>query len=248
MKKPNFIAWSYSRYALHKECPQHFKYKHLDKRPEGQGSSPPMVRGNDIHQLLERYVLERLAGHRPPKLKIPGQAPWDGTQMLAALDRIMKLAPSVESEFAFTRKWERCDWRDWDRCWVRVKVDLGYYPTPSDNVTLDYKSGKMKPAEHAEQLDLYALQRMLVEPGLKKVVTGPWYVDHEPEPRLMSVFLGGYKKHAKRLKDYWERVVAPLQKERKFEATPSPSACKWCPFGKSKGGPCTKEERSEYRR
>lgn len=241
---PRGVAWSYSRFDLHRQCPKAFKLKHMDKHPAGQGQkSPAMDRGNDIHKLLELYVLARLENKKPPALKVKGQAPWNGGQMLPTLDRIMKLKPSVESEFAFDAKWERCDWRDWGRCWVRIKVDLAYYPAANDNVTLDYKSGKIKPEDHVEQLDLYGLQRMLVEPGLKKVVTGPWYVDHEPDPRLMSVFLGGFKKHGKRLKDYWERAVKPLQTDRTFAATPSIRSCFWCPFGKSRGGPCTEEAR-----
>lgn len=248
MKKPNAIAWSYSRYALHKECPLHFKMKHLDKHPLGVVQrNEAMARGDDIHKLLEAYVLKRLDEQKPPRLKVQNVVPWDGKRMIPTLNQIMEMRPSVESEFAFTRKWERCGWFD-KETWVRVKVDIGYYPKPLENITLDYKSGKMKPEEHTEQLDLYALQRMLIEPDLTRVTTGPWYVDHEQQPRLMAVFEGGAKRHAKRLKDYWERVIGPLQRDKKFEATPSPRACRFCPFGKSKGGPCTKEAGGEYRR
>lgn len=235
------IAWSYSRYDLHRRCPKAFKYKHLDKLPEP--SSEAMARGNSVHKLLEKYVLLRHEGKKPPMLKVKGSNPWDGKLIQPFLSTAVKPDTRSEQQIAFDAKWQLCDWRDWDRCYLRVQVDLSYYPRMNENVTVDYKTGKVKPEEHEEQLTLYALTRMLLEPHLKKVTTGPWYVDHEAEPRLQSVFTGGAKKHVQRLKVYWDRAITPLQRDKKFKATPSPRACRWCPFGKSKGGPCTEEAR-----
>jgi RecB family exonuclease len=225
------IAWSYSRLQVYRECPKKFKYKFLDKLVEP--GSPAMDRGNEIHTMLERYV------DTAPKKKPPQIKGFEGLR--GGLEKLRVSEPLTELELAFTKSWERTSWMA-GNTWVRVKVDVTYNISKGARAALDYKSGKIKPEEHTEQLELYALSIMLTETGFKTLTTGIWYVDHETAPRYLANYQAPFGPHITRLKNYWNRQVAELQKDKRFAPKPS-YRCRWCHFSKWNGGPCTDAER-----
>lgn len=228
------IAWSYSRYALWARCPAAFRYKHVLRLPEEQ--SQAQMRGEQFHKALELYA-RTPAARRPPRL------PPELMKVAPRLEAIRKTGrPAAEGELAFTRDWKTTSWFGRD-VYCRVKADLIYRPHEGAVVVIDHKTGRVKPEEHEEQVSLYALAVMIAfERELtEQVSAGLWYVDHEEEPRLVSIYEAPFKRHVKSLSKKWDRKVAGLQADTKFRPTPSRHACRWCAFGASKGGPCTAE-------
>lgn len=216
-KPTQITSWSYSRYALYEECPAKAKYKFIDKLPEP--GSPAMERGNAIHKLAEDYT-KGLIKKLPPEL----------AKFKDEFAELRKSKPVVEETWAFTAEWKQTQWNDWNNCKVRIKVDASC----KDGKTLyviDHKTGKMRDGYDA-QLSLYALAGMLVFPDVNLVDTQLWFLDSG------DVVDKQYKVgEREKLRKDWEKRTQPMLNDKRF-APKSGNACRWCPYSKSKGGPC----------
>lgn len=226
------IAWSYSRLQTYQACPRQFKFSYVDKVPREEG--PALKRGQDRHELLEKHV----KGERV-------RFPKDLARIRPELDKIRKLGARAELELAFTAKWDPTGWFDKD-AWLRIKIDLQYRQAtdPTALRVCDYKTGRIRPEQHEEQLRLYGLATMMTEPKASSVTTEVWYVDHEPAPRPLATQIApNFQKAIREQRTYWERKVRPLLKDKRFTPTPG-HACGWCPYSWRKRlpdgspGPC----------
>lgn len=218
VKKPQKItSWSYSRYAVYKECPAKAKYKFIDKLPEPP--SPAMERGIAIHKMAEDYVngdLRKL----PDELKL----------FKDEFKELKASAPMVEETWAFTKDWDETRWNDWNNCSVRIKTDASCLDE-DELYVIDHKTGKMREG-YGDQLSLYGLAGMLKFPHIKKVHTQLWFLDSGDQ------VLQEYDiTEMKGLLDGWNAKVAPMLNDVRFAPKPN-YGCRWCAFSKSKGGPC----------
>lgn len=220
-------ATSFSRYKVHATCPRQAKYKFIDKLPEPKG--PAMARGNVIHKGIERYLLR----HAP---KLPKDDGTDYGPLKSLYASIRKEKPAVELELAVDREWHLVDWFD-PRVWFRAKVD-GAVLRPKERVLFlfDNKTGKERPAEHAEQLETY----IAIAPArwstkdYDTIIASMLYTDHG---RDVPAEYGDLKRIIAKLRKKWEKKLAPLLKDRTFKPTPG-DHCKWCAYSGRKGGPC----------
>jgi hypothetical protein len=232
LKPKKLIAWSYSRLSIHRECPAKFRFKFILKLPEPP--SPPMERGLAVHKLLESHVKTRTA---PPTL---GK---EFAHLRPELRTIRDRHPECELELAFKRDWERVDWFD-PSVWCRVKIDVTHDLEKGAARTLDYKTGQIRPEAHEESLRLYGLATLLRRPELKRLETGAWYVDHEKKPRVLGVYEDNLRRFVQDEQRYWEEQAAPLNKDKRFAATPSRFACGRCAYScrrtdsAGRPGPC----------
>jgi hypothetical protein len=224
-------AWSFSRYNDYKKCPAFFKFKHIDKVPEEK--NPAMDRGTAYHKVAEDYLkgttkvfpmeLKKLASHykgwRTQKIKI------------------------VEEQWAFRRDWSQTTWTNWGDCWLRVKLDFAYINIEHNVlVPVDHKTGKLrqeKNDEYMAQLELYGLAGLVKYPDVNAVSPRLAYMDEgviypNPEEEEIEYFRSDEAK----LKKKWEKKVVPMFVDKSFKPTPGDSACRYCSFRKSKGGPC----------
>lgn len=210
-------SWSYSRYACYKECPAKAKYKFIDKLKEPP--APAMERGDKIHKMAEAY-LKGWNPVLPPELKL----------FAPQFKMLKESKPIVEDTWAFRSDWSQTKWDDWSGCWLRVKLDAACV----DETTLyviDHKTGKMRDG-YDEQLSLYALSGMLVNPAIKTVSTQMWFLDAgEPVVKEYSA------DDRKDLQSGWEKKVKPMLADTTFKPK-SGNHCRFCHFSKSKGGPC----------
>lgn len=231
-QRPPVTAWSYSRFRDWQKCPLFFKLKHLDKLPEMAPGEVnlPMQRGIEIGEALDKYLRKETA-KLPPECK-------PLAEQYKELRSIKNL--QVEQQWGLTKDWAPCAWNDWDRCWVRIKMDISFHDLPTNLVkVIDNKTGKFKPQENAsymEQLDIYAAGAIGIHPAAKGVEAELYYSDHG----IVFPMEGPLEysaAQAKAAQAKWTLRVAPLFADRKF--TPRPSrACQWCPYSKAKGGPC----------
>ena len=235
MTKP-ITSWSFSRWNLYQECPRKFKYKNIDKLPEPPSSA--MDRGSQIHAYADSFV----KGVTPLAAELsPVKATMQGLQERYVAD---STTVSLEDTWAFRRDWTRTAWDDWNECWLRIKLDVAVFDIVDDDTNqgevtvIDYKTGKfnpMKVSEYMLQLDLYALGAMLV---YGDVTVYPELIYTDLNVRYPKDPIAYTYKQLPKLKRDWEARVAPMMVDTTFEPKPSQSACKFCHFKKSNGGPC----------
>lgn len=209
------VGWS--KLDTYRTCPRKFKYQFIDKLP--QPSSPALERGSRMHDELECY------------LKGWGGLPeWAGSwgEPLKAL----KAQPTLQSELAlgFNKDWTlRENWFGRD-CYLRVKMDA-YYFGEKELVAVDFKSGRYRvPSD--EQVELYGAAGLELAPHVETVRLEYWYLDtEETHSRTFT------KAQTLEFRPKFDKEFQKIYTETQWKATPS-RECRWCPYSKSKGGPC----------
>lgn len=190
-------AWSFSAYKQHKECPRQYRYERVERRPPPGGvkpKSPAQLRGDDVHKSAERY------------LKAGGRVPKEFASFAHELRALRALKALSEASWTFTEKWDETRWDDWDRAWLRVKLDSGFVasnaaeyrrmvaklrdpeaeylhnlsfrdlPDGAIAEVIDFKTGKLYDG-YDEQLELYALTAFRKWPDVELVGPTLWFVD-----------------------------------------------------------------------
>ncbi|CAB4143231.1 PD-(D/E)XK nuclease superfamily [uncultured Caudovirales phage] len=225
--KPPITAWSYSRLSTYNECPAKFKFKNIDKLPEPAG--PAMARGAEIHEMADKWV-------KAPK---EGPLPAELSQFDVEFKQLRELKSyglQTEMQVAFTAGWKVTGWFDKD-AWCRVILDA-FVPADMDTKTvkpIDYKTGKIR-GTYGEQMELYDLAGLILDPKAVKSVSELWFLDHGQI--VDSSDTPVLRKDVPKLQKKWEGKVKRLLNDTRFDPTPSGDACKYCHFKKSNGGPC----------
>lgn len=212
-------SWSYSRYSLYSKCPAKAKYKFIDKLPDPGG--PAMERGNLIHKLAEDFTLGKIKKLPPELLRFKDQ-----------FMELKKSKPEVEKTWAFTKDWIKTTWDDWKGCTLRIKADASCVDGDTIYI-IDHKTGK-KYDDNKEQLDLTAAAAPIMFPKVKKIITSLWYLDQDGDNMVDKEYDAA---DAPQLRAEWDKRVEPMLNDTRFAPKPS-HECRWCPFSKSKGGPC----------
>lgn len=217
-------AWSFSRWKDWMNCPQFAKFKHVLRIaiPE-EDDSPALVRGRDMHEEAEGYLLKKLKTLHADLLAFKEE--FDAC-------RKSKIKWEVEQEWAFDINWRRVSWFA-KETWLRIKMDAAQYNQQARHVrVIDYKTGKKYPDDHEKQAELYAIGAMLMFPEALSVTVEFWYFDQ-------SDIVDYQFKTAdiEKMKTIWLKRVEPMLLDTKFEARINTS-CRWCAYSKTKGGPC----------
>jgi CRISPR/Cas system-associated exonuclease Cas4 (RecB family) len=223
-------AWSFSRWKDYCKCPFLAKCKHVDKLKEPENEH--LLRGSEVHSQAEDYVKGKL--HKLPKALQVFSAEFKATKKAKAL---------TEQEWAFDDQWRKVDWFS-KQAWLRVKVDAFYLITEKTGssgqgrfavttvVIIDYKTGKEREEEHAEQRSLYALAAMLMYPDASRVVVQHQYLDSGAiaEETYTADTVEG-------LKQLWLKRTRIMLLDTRYKPNPG-KHCGWCHFRKENGGPC----------
>lgn len=223
-----FKSWSFSRWKDYDTCPAFAKYKHIDKLPAPK--HPAAERGIQIAKDTEDWF----NGDRrnmPKELK-----PLEKEYRVIKADK----STIAECGWAFTKEWEPCEMTDWNRCWLRVKIDL--FRKSKDETVLkidDNKTGKYTEynvPSYELQLDLYAAAGVVMFPRTKTIETRLLFSDlgiihPQNGPAVYTA------KQALASKREWEKRVKPMFADTRFAPRPS-NFCRGCPYSKAKGGPC----------
>jgi CRISPR/Cas system-associated exonuclease Cas4 (RecB family) len=218
-------ALSHSRMKTHEQCPRKAKYKFIDKLKEP--SNEAMERGSTIHKELENWMIE-LLDKGESDVPIPSTGAYAAVQ--ARVKELVEEGYSIspESQVAFTREWEPCDWFA-PNTWMRVVYDF-VAVGPDHVVVADYKTGKVYD-DHEEQAKLYAMG-CFHEHDVSSVEVVFYYLDQSS----MQVY--NYTRD-----DIYLLNVGILERanrvnmDRLFPTNPS-YKCRWCHFRKENGGPC----------
>ena len=215
-------AWSFSRLNDYRKCAKYAFFKHVLRMKEPGNDA--MARGASIGEEAEKFAKAK------PRTKCP--------ESLACFEEefreLQKNIVSCELEWAFTKEWKPTGWFD-DDAWCRVKTDCCYRVKKTDRLrVIDFKTGKERES-HMEQLDLYALAGLLMEPDVEEVQVELWYLDlgvlRPDEPKIYT------RADVPALKKKWEKETKPMLTDGRFQEKPN-NGCRYCHFSKAKGGPC----------
>jgi hypothetical protein len=233
--KMKVTSWSFSRYSLWRQCPLKFKLSALMKIAEPKNDA--MQRGADIHTTAEQY-LKGVITKLPAELKLFA----DEFKKLRLLYKKRAVGITVEDNWAFTNTWDRTEWNNWVKCWVRIKLDAAHVEANNIMIVTDWKSGKMRAElheEYLEQLQLYALAALLLHPYIEYVKPRLVYLDQGMTYPMPDEEIVYDRTDIPKLKKLWEKRVKPMFADTSFVAKPN-DKCHWCFYGqsgKAKGGP-----------
>lgn len=218
-------AWSFSRWETWEECPLKAKLKFIDKIPEP--ASPALDRGTDVHNTLAAY----LRGDLPFNDPVPGWTYWE-----KLLKQLRNMEPMVELEWAYTKDWQTTDWFGKSKpVWFRSKLDAGKVYDDNTADVVDFKTGKPRPPKAQQQGETYAISMFTRYPALRQLNIRFWYVDLQQEGKEL-VFSYSRDMLPDLLKT-WNSRGERVTKDTTFVPRPG-THCGFCPFAKSKGGPC----------
>jgi hypothetical protein len=203
-------AWSHSRYASWKLCAFQYFLGYICKLP--QPDVPAMERGSRIHKLAEEFLKGNISG-MPDDLKKFGPE----------LRRLQRLGVTPEQSWNITATGEPCEWNDWNRVWLRSKIDAHhYFEDEGELVIVDFKTGRHNVV--LSQMDLYAWIGPHFYQDAESVRVELWFTDHG------ETASEDYKiEDLKAIGDRWRGRADRLLTDRKMEPTPG-WQCKRCAF------------------
>lgn len=261
-KPRKFTSWSNSRWNDYAQCPARAHYKHIQKLPEPK--SGYMDRGIQIAQMEEDFFkgICKTLPVWPTGAKVesknmvpddPSTWPqWEGNvakakreglaihPLVAPLLKAAKKEPDLfcEENWGFDKAWNVVDYFDWNNCWLRVKVDVGWGTDGEVAHLRDNKTGKYSDYEvekYMEQLRLYAAAGAARFPNVKEFHVQLWFTDlgmvYPEQPMVIT------RAEAVKLQKSFSRQVAPMFNDTRFDPTPN-NKCRWCHYRKANGGPC----------
>lgn len=207
----------FSKLDVFRGCKAKFKYQFIDKLP--QPGSAAMDRGSAVHANVEEYLNGWTTTLVEPALE------WK-----EELDALRTKHFKGEQPIGISRAWVRLgDWFHPDT-WLRVKMDCYYVDGPKI-VVIDFKTGKYR-IPSTEQVELYALAGFSIIPDVETVDAEMWFLD------AGEVYRKTYTRaDVPALRKKYEQAFDQLQNNESWEPEPS-SECRWCPYSKTKGGPC----------
>ena len=251
-------SWSPSRLSKWETCARQAKYEIVDKLcpacfegtvagPWGEPQvcsacrevvqdSPAMVRGTGLHKLCEDYITHG------------GEIHEDLANVSRLLKKFRKLHQkgklTIEQDLVFQLGWEPSG-KFTKGAWLRTKLDVLVLDGKKAKV-VDWKSGGLDKRtgevrddpKYMDQLQVYCTAVLSTHPEVEEVEATLVFIDAPPEKNEISA--GGLvsRKMLPLLQKKWSQRAAGMLGDTLFAPRPSYS-CRWCPFSKTRGGPCS---------
>jgi hypothetical protein len=241
-------SWSYSVYAQYLKCPFSVCLDKIMRTRITEPPNPNFIKGNRFHAIADTFIAG--VGRKRPELVETVQVPGtrdvvkvDLTSIKDELTSLREKGARTEQNWAFDRRWNPVDWRDWDNAWVRIKTDACADTIDPPTVDIvDWKTGRVYP-DHKQQRSLYALgglrlvQLGVLAGGSKKVELTARHIYGDTGQTATEKFL---MRHLEPLKREWLARIKEMMADTTYVAKPSAMNCRYCKFNKKNGGPCQK--------
>lgn len=218
------MALSHSRLSDFNQCPLKFKLKYIDKesnfKMKQDEKSIHLIRGGNIHEGLENYLIKRKDGIANITTSLP-----EVEQTIPIIEKyigifgIDNLEP--EEQVAIDDNWNKVAWFS-KNAYFRAIFDL-IGVSPEVTLIADYKTGKFKdyaPDGGMGQLELSAAIALSIYES-KQVKTAYLFVDHKKS--IVKTFERDEKN---RLVDHFESEHLKVNKEVNFD----PKKNQFCNF------------------
>jgi hypothetical protein len=209
--------WGFSKLDTYRKCKAQFMFQYIKKLPSPGNAA--MERGQVMHNDIEAY-LQGWASELPPPL-----CDWKDR-----FDELKSKKFTAEQAIGLDKHWLPLkDWFHKDT-WLRAKMDAKFIEEDLLTV-IDFKSGKYR-VPSRDQIELYAIVGHALHPEAKRARAEFWFLDAD------DVFSQDY--HAEELLDLrkkYEQAAEAIYATQVWSESPSRD-CKWCPYSKTRGGPC----------
>lgn len=230
-EKP-FNSVSFTRYDDWCKCPRFANEKHLRKSFQ-EPKSPAMERGGMLATAGEDYLLKRTNTLHKELRTFADEFKFYRAQK----------SMFAEVSWGFKRDWTPTSPTNWNECFLRIKIDVGYLdPVDSEVHLRDNKTGKFRDydvAKYMLQLDLYSAGASVMFPDYKYVVPrlnytdlGITYPDGVKQPDIILTM-----EEARAKRKEWDGRFKKMTADVRFPPRPG-RHCEWCPLSKAKGGAC----------
>jgi hypothetical protein len=231
----SFLAWSYSRLKMFKECPR--QTWHNAVAPKGHPDriefkqSKPMLDGIEVDNALTARI----------KSGTPLPAKFTPYEPICAAILAAPGAKFTQLQLALDQTFKPCGYRDWNTAWVRVIYDLAII-NKNRGIFWDWKNGQIWLDE--DQLRLFATVGFHIYPELDEIDTSYVWLRHG---------VTSDKTYTRReLPDMWQTFLPDVErmqvafKTNHWPATPSRGAksCAYCAVNQA--GKC-KEAQGPYK-
>lgn len=259
-------SWSPSRVAAYEECPRKFKLEKLDKlcpkcfkgkldggydRPAVCGACKavmevpaPLARGSEIGKNLEEYVLGKADALHPEVLNAASRKLATSLRKLAVRGKAKPELPIL-----LDKDWQVVPpgWAHFKRVWLNTKLDVFVLKDKKTARVIDWKTGGIDrrtgeikaDRKYDFQLLTYSVAALCAFPEVERVTSALVFVDcpAAADPVVEREECNLDRKRLPVAKASLLVRCAPLFNDDVMGPSPS-MGCRWCPFSKSKGGPC----------
>src|SRR5258706_1229512 len=222
MNRPS--RWSYSDHSTWQECSAKYSYSYIYKLPWPE--SPQMMRGSRLHKLAEDYINE-------PAMPVP----YDLKKIGRIIDDFRNKGAKAEETWLIDADWLYTE--DIGKAKCKAIIDLHYIDGDVLHV-VDYKSGREYPS-HRDQLELYSILGLLKYPQAKRAESAAVYIDGGYTGMESSII----RPMLPIVIQSWREQAQSMEADQDFIAKPG-SACRWCPYAKSAGGPCQESAKAGF--
>ncbi len=230
----DFIAWSYSRLKVWKDCPKAFYHQNVPKKGHPDRvefvTSQAMADGNEVDGALTA----RIGKGTPLPAKFAPYEPMAQAVLAAPGTKLTQM------KLALNQAFKPCGYMDWDTAWVRVIYDVAII-NGERGFLGDWKNGKVFIDE--DQLRLFAAVGFHQFPEVNTFDTSYIW--------LKAGFTSDSTYHRRELPDMWQTFIPDVErlqvafKTNHWPAEPKrgKATCKWC--GVNRAGLC-KEAAGPY--
>jgi hypothetical protein len=209
--------WSHTKLSIYESCPQHKKFRY-DMRLPQPVKSEQAARGTETHASIEdvlNKVSRKLPVHMQPFRHV--------------IEKVRSEDPFVEMQVGFDRDWK---WADFQNGWGRGVIDSAYINGDEVHVQ-EWKTGRIYD-EHEQQRRLYLLAACVQWPAARLYEIQTYYFDQGVKKRMSLL-----KSDMPPLRKNFTHRVTVMEKDDIMAPRPG-MHCRWCPYSKTKGGPCRK--------
>lgn len=221
-----FQPYSFSKLDTHEQCPRRFKYKYVLKMSEGDVDRTPLIKGNAIHQVLERYPNIENMDIDKEYIDIAidyinsdvGQQ-YFSEDTLSTAEREYRIRLNIGSKGLYIPE---------DGTKRKDLHFLGFIDYIGDDVIpvlVDFKTGKYRDLKYQDfsQLTYYAIQLFTKHPDIDKIRIAYSYVEHFKENDLIL--------ERRYLTNYIRDFVTTINKAENSNYDKNVSIlCNYCPF------------------
>ena len=215
-----FAPYSFSRIDSHRHCPRKFKYKYVDKVPEGYTDRTALLKGGAVHSVFEHYPDES-----PHKLA-PDYKHIVENFLKTNLGKEIFFGKSVrEYDFGITEDFEICDYND-SKAMFRGSID--FIRTDDQGLILvDWKTGRAKEITYQDfsQLMWYAIFFFTKYSKINNITIRYVYVEHENHDNTLVLSREHLENYKKTLID----SIDTIETDSEFNKNQS-KLCDWCAY------------------
>jgi hypothetical protein len=212
------IGVSYSRLRDLKTCPKMFYHKHILRDCPDRPENDALRYGSYVHKAIEDHIQK-------------------GVELPQGLARIKDVVEALkagaecclaEPPYAVDKNWEPCQPTDWDRAWLRCKIDLMVRHL-RDAFHVDWKTGK---PQNSDNMQLLISSAVLAQwhPELERIEACFFYTQTMKKSETVSVVRSDIPlimaKIVKKAEDIDYRLV-----QGDWPATPN-YTCRYCDCGR----------------